>query len=210
MESAIFGLIGVIVGAALTTLKEWWFQRQKDKKEREYLVIQVSGQLERFVAGCVEVVRDDGTYHGQRDKNGECHVQVPAPTFAPETLNVEWKSLDARLMYEILDFPSRVAEADSWIESAHENAFPPDFDDLFEERQYQYAKLGLAASSLAARLRDSLGLPPRPAPEGHWDPLDFMRQNVSATEQKRKELKERHAPWHVVPEISTISIDGPH
>lgn len=205
---AIFGLLGVIVGAALTTLKEWWFQRERDKKEREYLAIQVSGQLERFVSGCVEVVQDDGFYRGQRGGGGEAAVQARAPTFEPEKLNVEWRSLDADLMYAILDFPARGDEAASWIESAHENAFPPDFEEFYEERQYQYAKLGLAASSLAARLRQSVRLPPRPAPEGAFDPLAFMRQNVLESEQRRKKWKEDAAPWHIAPDVRVISNDG--
>jgi hypothetical protein len=211
MESAVFGLVGVIIGAiltaALTVLREIWFQRRKDAKDREYLAIQVSGQLERYGAGCVEVVRDYGRYQGQRNAQGECEVQAEEPKFEPELLKVEWKSLPVDLMYEILDFPIRAEEAKRHSDSASEHAFPPDYEDWFVERQYQYAKLGLAASSLAAKLRDNVGLPPRPAPDKYWNPLEFMANRVSEVEQQRKKLEQNAVSWQTVAATSPTSED---
>ncbi|MEK6292468.1 MAG: hypothetical protein V4793_13985, partial [Paraburkholderia tropica] len=115
MESAIFGLIGVIVGAVLTALREAWFQQKKMEKEREYLAIRVAGELEAFVAGCREVAGDDGLYRGETDENGYHTVQVDAPTLELGKLNVEWKSLDVSLMYEVLDFPLQIALAASHV-----------------------------------------------------------------------------------------------
>lgn len=211
MESAVFGLVGVIIGAiltaALTVLREIWLQRRKDAKDREYLAVQVSGQLERYVAGCVEVVRDYGLYQGQRNAQDQCEVQAEEPKFEPELLKVEWKSLPVDLMYEILDFPVRAEEAKRHSDSAYEHAFPPDYEDWFVERQYQYAKLGLAASSLAAKLRDNVDLPPRPAPNKYWNPLEFMANRVSEVEQQRKKWEQEAAPWHTAAVASPTSED---
>jgi hypothetical protein len=189
MQLAIFGLIGVVVGAFLTAIlalaRELWIQSRKDAKERECLAIQVSCQLERYVAGCVGVVADDGLYQGQTNEHGEREEQATPPKFEPELLKVEWKSLEVGMMYEILDFPLRAEEAKSYIDSVAEHAFPPDHWEWFEERQYQYAKLGLHAASLAARLRDSAGIPARPATTGPWDPLAFMAERLAKIEIKR-------------------------
>ncbi|CAE6695873.1 MULTISPECIES: hypothetical protein [Paraburkholderia] len=206
MKSAIFGLVGVIIGAiltaTLTVVRELWFQRRKDAKDREYLAVQVSGQLERYVAECMEVARDYGLYQGQRNALNECEAQAEEPKFEPELLKVEWKSLPVDLMYEILDFPIRAEEAKRHSDSAYEHAFPPDYEDWFVERQYQYAKLGLAASSLAARLRDNVGLPPRPAPDKYFNPLEFMANRVLQVEQQRKTWEREAMLGHTAPTIS--------
>ncbi|HLB16206.1 MAG TPA: hypothetical protein VJM14_14835 [Burkholderiales bacterium] len=105
MESAVFGLIGVLVGAILTGVREWWFQNRKNKKDAEYLAIQVSCQLGRFIAGCAGVAGDDRLCEGQTDKDGYSSIQVESPTLALNDLKVEWKVLPANLLYSILQFP---------------------------------------------------------------------------------------------------------
>ena len=40
MESAIFGLVGVALGALLTVAREWWFQSRKTRKDAGYLAIE--------------------------------------------------------------------------------------------------------------------------------------------------------------------------
>lgn len=185
MESAVFGLIGVLVGSFLAIAKEWYFHSRKDRKDAEYLSIQVSCALERYVARCADVVADDGLCCGQPDEDGYSRIQVSPPTFEPESLKVEWKSLPASLMYEILDFPYKAEIASQKVDGAFEYAAtPPDFDEGFEERQIQYANLGIAASELAAKLRKHVGLPPREP--GEWDPVQYMKEQKSAIELLRE------------------------
>lgn len=111
MESAIFGLIGVTLGALLTVAREWWFQSRKNRKDAEYLSILMSCELERYMARCAEVVGDDGLSEGQRDEHGYCTIQVKVPKFEPLAFSVEWKSLPASLMFEILDLPYNPSSA---------------------------------------------------------------------------------------------------
>ena len=68
MESAIFGLVGVVIGGLLTVAKEWWFHNRKNRKDSEYLAIQVSCELEWYVARCSDVVQDDGLCDGRSDR----------------------------------------------------------------------------------------------------------------------------------------------
>lgn len=190
MESAIFGLVGVALGALLTVAREWWFQSRKNKKDAEYLSILVSCELERYAAHCAEVVGDDGLYQGQANENGYSTIQVKTPKFDPQTFSVEWKSLPAHLMYEVLDFPYKTELADSIVSAAFEDAAtPPDFSEGFEERQFQYACLGLSALKLAEKLRRYVGLPPREP--GEWDPAEYMQRHKAEIESLRHERARR-------------------
>lgn len=192
MESAIFGLVGVVLGAVLTVAKEWWFQRNRNRKDAEYLSIQVSCALEQYAAHCAKVVADDGLCYGQPNEDGYNRIQVSPPTFEPESLKVEWKSLPANLMYEILDFPYKAEVAEQRVDSAFEfAAIPPDFDEGFEERHFQYATLGIAASKLAEKLRQHVGLPDRSA--GDWEPVRYMEEQKSAIELRQREKSMNHS-----------------
>lgn len=186
MEAAVFGLIGVVLGALLTVAKDWWFQRRENRKDAEYLAIQVSCALEQYVGRCAEVVGDDGLSYGLPDENGYRRIQVATPSFNPELLNVEWKSLPANLMYEVLDFPYKAEVASQSVAGAFDyEAAPPDFEEGFEERQLQFAILGIAASELAAKLREHVGLPAKCV--GDWNPVRYMENQKIAIEQKRME-----------------------
>ncbi len=183
MESAIFGLIGVALGAFLTVLREWWFQNRKNRTDAEFLAIQISCALERYAAQCVEVVVDDGLYQGQRDEENCFAPQVEKPKFDPESFKVEWKALPVKLMYEILDFPFKAELADQHISNVAEFAAPP-YRETIEERQYQYAILGIAAEKLVKMLRKNAGIHQRENNE--WNRLAFM-------EEKKVEIEETRA-----------------
>ncbi len=192
MESAIFGLVGVVIGGLLTVAKEWWFQNRKSRKDAEYLSIQASCELERYVARCAEVVADNGLCEGRPDENGYCTPQVKPPEFDPKSFNVEWKSLPANLLYEVLDFPYKAELASQSVSAAFEYAAtPPDFCEGFEERQFQYATLGIAASKLATKLRNHVGLPARSV--GDWNPVHYMEEQKSTIESQRAERANRHS-----------------
>lgn len=186
MESAIFGLVGVALGALLAVAREWWFQNRKNRKDAEYLSILVSCELERYAARCAEVVGDDGLCEGRPDENGYSSIQVQTPKFEPHAVGVEWKSLPAGLMYEVLDFPYKAELAAQSVSAAFEYAAtPPDFSEGFEERQLQYACLGLAALELATKLRNYVGITPRDF--GEWNPAEYMQRHKADIELRRKE-----------------------
>jgi hypothetical protein len=192
MESAIFGLVGVALGALLTVAREWWFQSRKTRKDAEYLSILVSCELERYMTRCAEVVGDDGLSEGRPDEQGYCTIQVEAPKFEPLAFSVEWKSLPANLMYEILDFPYKAEVASRSVSDAFERlATPPDFEEGFEERHIQYAILGIAASQLATKLRNYAGMPDRSF--GEWDPVRYMEKQKAAIELQRTKRANRYS-----------------
>jgi hypothetical protein len=186
VESAVFGLVGVVVGALLAGIREWWFQNRKNKKDAEYLVIQVSCRLEKFIAGCAGVAGDDGLCEGQTDKDGYSFIQVEAPTLVLSDLEVEWKVLPVNLMYAILQLPYKAELVAQWTRYEFNHASPPDYSEAFEERQLQYSILGIDASRLVTQLLKHVALPE--AKPDEWDPIAFMREQkarIDGLRQKR-------------------------
>jgi len=189
METAIVGLVGVLLGAILATAKDWWLQRLQLQKAAAYLCVRTSAALERFAERCADVAVDDGLCEGQTDEYG-CHeIQIAAPTFDPDGLEVEWRSLPVALMYEVLDFPSKVSAGSHQVLAAFESSGPPDYWEGFEARQETYAKLGLDAYALSAKLRSHARLPAFDASLKDWDPIAFLRGRLSdiAAQRTRRE-----------------------
>ncbi|WP_020405957.1 hypothetical protein [Hahella ganghwensis] len=185
MEKVFYALIGVVVGILLTWLKDWLTQKAKNRKDSEYLCIQVACLLDRFVSACYDVVCDDGLYHGQPDEKGYSRVQVVTPSFEPEKLEVNWKSIPTNLLYEVLSYPLHIESSNSAIDSTFEYvAGPPDFSEGFEERQFRYAELGVKASELAIKLRKYGGLPEKESED--WDPIQHMKDKVIQIKERRE------------------------
>lgn len=130
--------------------------------------------LDRFLEGCTGVAGDDGLSYGRPNEEWEREFQVSAPDFEVQSLDVDWKSIPAELMYEILSFPDLVSAATHRVSGAFEFADPPDYEEGFEERQYQYAYLGLKASEIANKLRSKYRLPENE--RGNWNPAEYRRE----------------------------------
>ncbi|UCV13693.1 hypothetical protein [Quatrionicoccus australiensis] len=185
MESAVFGLIGVVIGSLLTIAKEWWFQQRRAKKDATYLSIKVSCELLKFAGSCANVAGDSG----EEDGNGCCIPRTSTPSFKPEMFDVEWKALPDRLMFEILDLPFKIEQADETISGVYEYvAGPPDYSEWYEERQLQYATLGLFALNVAAQLRSYVGL--TFASDDNCYPRGYLEQKKALIEKKRAQLIE--------------------
>lgn len=99
--------------------------------------------------------------------------------------DVDWKSIGHDLMYRLLAMPAEVEEADQAIEFVGSVvAFPPDYDEFFEERSYQYGRIGLKASALADELRKIYRIPQRE--RGDWNPLEKLSEAIKEVEEVRQ------------------------
>jgi hypothetical protein len=180
MDSGIASLIGVVVGSSLTLGKDWLMLWKKDRKDLVLLAIQVAAQLEKFAADCASVAGDDG----EEDEHGMTHTSVASPKFDVKAHDVEWKVVRPDLLLKILDLPYQVELADGAISVAADFADAPDYWEYFEERQYQYAGLGIGAAELAAELRRVAKIQGRP--RGKWDPVVTMMDKRTAIEARRR------------------------
>lgn len=192
MDNAIFGLIGVIVGALLTWAREWLRSRWDRKRQARYLAVRVVCIFDEFHETCVEIAHDDGTCMGQRNAEGYLEPQIPLPDSIPFPDEVDWTTIDHSLMYKILSLPSRIKTENAAI-SFVGNAIssPPDFDEYFEERQYRYAVLGMEVFDLAKDLRRKYDIPDREF--GSWDPVKGLQDKKDEIERQRTDRARQQA-----------------
>jgi len=193
MSNALFGFLGVIVGAFIPWVKEALERKRSRMEHATYLAVRVICILDEYVEKCVEVVQDDGTVVGQasaRDESGgelfKSVVQLPVtPSYPPD---VDWKSIDSALMYRILTLPNSVRSTNSHIQwASDEQAWPPYYEEVFEARQKGYAKLGLEAIDIIDCLRATYNLPEklRALQNADWNPKTILEEKIRKLEEQK-------------------------
>ncbi|RWB19937.1 MAG: hypothetical protein EOQ40_17550 [Mesorhizobium sp.] len=147
-----------------------------------YVATRVVCTLDPFVLHCVDVIHDQGEY-----VDGELTPQVDAPGLEFPA-DLDWKTMDAALMYRTLSLPNEIAAADSTISAFAEHSGPPNWDEVWEERRYQYGRVGLYALDLAADLRRHYGLA---QPDySRWNPRDTLDIAYTAEDARRMKVSE--------------------
>ncbi|MEK1976197.1 hypothetical protein WOB87_24455 [Vibrio parahaemolyticus] len=188
-EKLIVVILGGLVGFLLTILKESVAAKKSKEAETYYLAIIVTSSIEQFIVGCREVVTDDGT----EDQNGYTYYHSQTPSFTPLELEVDWKILPQDLLYDLLNLPQLVHEANSYISAVSDYAAtPPDFAEFYEARTTKYAALGLLAIQMSEKLRELGGLPKRKVEE--WgDRQTFLLALYENEEREimRKEFQQK-------------------
>ena len=174
-------LFGVIVGAVVPWFRDAW----NNKRQARYLAIRIVCLLDEFLDECTNVVGDDGLCFGQRSADGRLEAQVSQPKGLPLPSDVDWRTIDHRLMYEILALPSRIERDNRSISYAAEHSVPPDNREFFEERQYRYACLGLSVAALTQRLRSTYRIPEQEA--GEWNPVAYLAKEKVKIEKCRED-----------------------
>ena len=192
MNEAIFGFLGVLVGACIPWLREEFNERRLRKRHAMYLAARVVCVLDEYVEKCVEVVGDDGTVMGQaavRDENGQEYYepQVPLPDSPDYPDDVDWKSINSNLMYRLLALPNTARKTDRYISACSEHAFPPDYEEIFEARGTGYAALGLEALQLAKELRETFKIQQESYGKWNpdWNPGKYFETEISKIEERQ-------------------------
>lgn len=186
MSEAVAALVGAIVGSGIVVVREWLASSADSRKHAKYLAVRVVITLDRFVDQCAVVSLDDGYLEGNRDE-ATATTEAPSPISFPE--DVDWRSIDHQLAYDLLSLDNKLHDAQQAINAAADYASPPDYDAYYEMRRYRYALLGLEAARLARILRDTHDLPRRAF--GEWNPeskLEETRKEIEAEREKDKSL----------------------
>lgn len=150
---AAFG--GVWFGQWLISRREENAKSAKREEERLYLATELVFLLEQFAEKCVQIASDKG----YEDSQGVTRAKVKRTVLSLSDVSGDWRVLPLTLMYRIRELPVLQEVADRAIADAEEHDDPPDFSETFDERQYQYAKLGLKIVIQVRRLRAFSGLP---------------------------------------------------
>ncbi len=177
MTEAIFGLIGVLVGSGISWFQTYWISKRTDIKNAKYLAIRVVCVLDKFVEDCADVIKDDGLSYGQRNSEGclEPQVKSPGPPIFPN--DVDWKSIDQNLMYNLLSLPSEVEAGDRMINFSSDIAFPPDYEEWFDERKFHYSQFGITACKLSDELTNKYNI--KKKTYNDWNPKEDLRNELN-------------------------------
>ena len=160
MKEALIGFSGVIIGAIIAPTIEFLRAFHQQKRKARYLAVRVICILDNYIEKCHEVTHDDGLDEYQMpDEDGCRSPRIPEPSEPTYPADIDWKSIDHNLSYEILSFGRHIKQADECIKVVSDYvAGPPDYEEYFDERQYRYALLGQKAMNLANCLREKYQL----------------------------------------------------
>ncbi|EPK3135704.1 hypothetical protein I5504_22670 [Citrobacter koseri] len=192
-----------IVAVILTHRYTHWREKQAAvkqlKREQLFIATELIFLLEQFAEGCAEVATD----HGEPDLQGEYSVSVKSPEFKTDDVTGDWRTLPARIMYRTRELPILQKEADRRILNVSEYDWAPYYKDSFEERQYQYARLGLKALILAIRLRKMTGLPPTRLNTADWSAQPQMWSVWRRGRENRTRLCRERAEGVITNQLSS-------
>ncbi|WP_141471790.1 MULTISPECIES: hypothetical protein [Sinorhizobium] len=148
-------LIGVGLGAFLGTFKDVFIESGKRKRLAWLTAVRLTVILDKYVDDCTSNVRDDGYY----DPQGERFPRVSEPDLEyPEDLG--WTSLHRQLMYAAFRLKVEHDSTEKALEFiGSEIAFPPDYDEYWDEKKVLFSNQGLAALELIRSLKDHYGVP---------------------------------------------------
>lgn len=113
MDDKLIGFLYALVGAAIALLGKWAIdaitRRSEKSSHAAYLCVRVVCELDRFATGCAAVAQDFGP---EPDDATSAIATASVPSFAPHDLPVDWRSIDIRLVYDVLNLPGKQALAD--------------------------------------------------------------------------------------------------
>ena len=115
-------------------------------------------------------------------------------------------------MYRIRELPVIQGEADRAIAAAE--AYPPDYDEFFEARQYQYTRLGLKAIIQSRRLRQFAGLPDTRLDASPWSAQNVLWKEWRLERKRRQAhalfMAQSLATFRIVHQLRDDKRKGPH
>jgi hypothetical protein len=138
--------------------------------------------LDSYIDDCAAVAED----WGREGEDGYTRPEISPPTFPSYPTDLDWHSIEYKLMYDLLSLPTAADKVVGIIDNAFEYADPPDLQSGFETRSFQYATLGLKAFDLTARIRRKYRMQDRDRTE--WDPVEHMKkqlQDIKGAQEKR-------------------------
>ncbi|WP_148051657.1 hypothetical protein [Atlantibacter hermannii] len=178
---------GVCLTHHFTRKREERAALAKVEGERMFIATELVFLLEQFAEGCAYVATD----HGFQDQEGNTAPATSNPVLNYSSVSGDWRVFPTTLMYRIRELPIVQNEAERTIDAV--DAYPPGFDEFFEERQYQYIRLGLKAVILARRLRHFASLPNTRLDASPWSAQNVLWKEWRQERKRRATLAILHA-----------------
>ncbi|RHZ90447.1 hypothetical protein D1114_23205 [Cereibacter sphaeroides] len=125
----------------------------------------------------------------------EATTETPSAPRFPDDL--DWRSIDPRLAFDILAFANKVSDAARSTLMASEFASPPNYEEYYDTRCRAYAALGLEAARIGRVLRDTHHLPRRTF--DRWSPEQVLAERTIEMEEEdrneREQARKDSAMW---------------
>lgn len=178
-------ILSAFVASALTALGALYLGYSKRKRNAQYLASRITHQLDEYVLRCVHVARDYGP--NEFDDGIVPDKSPPSPPVYPS--DVDWISIDRKLMHRILALPSKAEYAKILVYAMFSESYPPDYEEGIEEQQLQYSKLGIEAYEITKKLRSAYKIPHRSIGNFYDKPSEaILREKIDKIEKKRGKL----------------------
>ena len=189
-------LVAGIVLFLLNWAREHLTAHWKKESEAQVLAFSLTTQFDQLISQCTDVVDDPL----QEDRETGCYestTKTPQIIFADTT---KWSVLDKRLQYKIRSIPNKIDVAERNLESIWEHGEgPPYYGDMFEERVWRYAWIGLEACLINDILQERYDVPQ--LERGEWHPADHFKNEIDKIAKQREEAKNWPKPDWMFPKV---------
>ncbi len=182
-------LLAVAIGAFLGGFKDAIIESGKRKRLAWLTAMRLTVLLDKYVDDCAENVQDGGDY----DQQGERQTRVPEPDLTyPDDLG--WTSLHRELMYGAFRLKVAHDSADKALQFiGSEIAFPPDYEEYWDEKKVLFSHQGLAALEIIRSLTDHYGVPT--ADRRGYEPRDTFKRMLAEREREDAEKAARQREY---------------
>lgn len=148
MNEVVFGFAGVLIGALIPIFYMEFSKNRDSKRKEKYLAVRIISALEDYLHHCLDVVYDEG----QEDHQGVTTPSVRLPDLISYPVDIDWKSVNSKLMFDLLLLPSKAHKRNREISFSWDIANLPDNSEVINTRVKCYSEIGLEV----IRLRDIL------------------------------------------------------
>ncbi|MDR6350848.1 hypothetical protein [Pantoea sp. SORGH_AS_0659] len=184
LYSFIGAAAAVSIPLIVNTCKDFYFDYQKRKTEKNYIAVQLIYLLDDFVYQCGEVAWDQGynpAYPEPEDYTYE--AQVESPTFDMSSVKGEHKYLEPLMLYKLQSINVEIAKAKDTL---REITSSPDFDHdsisyYFTVRRREFAEVGIKASLIADEIRNNFKVPYH----DDWNPRETIILSLKNMNRQR-------------------------
>ncbi|WP_029589803.1 hypothetical protein [Franconibacter helveticus] len=184
LGSLIGGVAGGVIGHFTNHAIVWFKENKQSSPERRFICVEIVFLLESYSRKCAEVVNDDGE---PTDPHGELTPVVLLPDVIDySVIKGNWRALKSETMYGICSLPPLQRRAVDNISFMSEMSSLPDNREYFDERQLQFAQLGLKAAKLACEIRKENLFPESDLKT--WV-IPTMQEKISQITSKRERYK---------------------
>lgn len=181
-------LVAGVILFLLNWLREHLTAKWKKKSEAEVLAFSLVTEFDRLIAACSEVV-DDPLHMDQQTGIWESTVKSPWIEWLD---NWKWETFPKKLQYRVRSIPNKIYLANRSVSSLWDHGDgPPEYHDMFEERRFRYAWIGLEACLINETLVKDYGVPV--LDRGDWEPEDRFKEVIQTITQQRKH--DASHPW---------------